>query len=157
LPRKSNNKQFRYYLKEHVIGSANKIKEKFPPISEVVNKKKEILKIKTIYDLRGIHSNIFLLVAKSKSQSRKTRYFLATSLASQSSDLLVELAKDYALEHSLKLLQYSLHPKNFRTNLLILCEIMNSEEYLNSIKLLQTIWQDFRKKIVKIKEIIDNE
>jgi hypothetical protein len=34
---------------------------------------------------------------------------------------------------------------------------MNSEEYLNSIKLLQTIWQDFRKKIVKIKEIIDNE
>ena len=137
-----NQEDLKSYLENNVIKSAIKLKGKFAPFSEPVDKMPKTLPIKRIYNLKEQLKNFFLIIVKNYSSQLKDRYFLATILASQSSDFLVSLAKDYATRNNLKLIQYSLFPKNNRISLLSLKEIRSIEDYSSSIERLK----DFKKK-----------
>ncbi len=136
--------------------SKKKIKGKFPPISELVNKVPKTLKINAILDLSSTAKNFYLFIVKNHSNQQKIRYFLTVSLATQSSDLLVSLAREYVTTHKdLKLIQYSIHPIHNRVNLLLLKELKIIEDYKDSIELLKPIRQNFRRKLEKIKTSIE--
>ena len=100
---------------------------------------------------------LYLIVAKNYSKKPNFRYFLAINLSSQSSDLLVNLARDYAIKHNLKLIQYSILRKTYRISLLSLKEIVSIEEYTNSIKILNNFRIEFRKNLVKIKNLVEDK
>jgi len=134
------------------------IKGKFPPISELVDKAPKTLKINAILDLSDTAKNFYLFMVKNHSNQPKVRYFLAISLASQSSDLLVSLARDLVLKgENLRLIQYSIHPIHNRVNLLLLKELKKIADYEDSIDLLNSIRQSFRKKLEKIKTLIEDK
>ena len=146
------------YIQKDLLKKLKKIKGKFPPISEIVERNPKTLPIKAIYDLRSTNKNFYLLLVKDKSNQLKKRYFIANTLASQSSDLLVSLAREYIKENEdLKLIQYSIHSKHYRVNLLLLKELKRIEDYKDSIELLIPIRQSFRKKLEKIKTSIENK
>jgi len=151
-----NQEVIKSYLENNVIKSAIKLKGKFAPFSEPVDKTPKTLPIKRIYNLKEQLKNFFLIIVKNYSSQPKVRYFLATILASQSSDFLVSLAKDYATRNNLKLIQYSLFPKK-RINLLSLKEIRTIEDYSSSIELLKDFKKKFRKTLEKIRNLVENE
>ncbi|MFX0046768.1 MAG: hypothetical protein ACFE8G_01240, partial [Candidatus Hermodarchaeota archaeon] len=91
----------RNYLKKSILKDAKKIKNKYPPISEKVNRITYSLKIKNIYELEGNLNNLFIIITKNYAKNPRNRYFLAILLASQSSDLLVNLAKEYSRKNNL--------------------------------------------------------
>ncbi|MFX1588349.1 MAG: hypothetical protein ACFFC1_09355, partial [Promethearchaeota archaeon] len=135
------------FIKDEIIKKVKKIKGKHPPISELVNNVSKSLSIEKIYDLRKKKKYFFLFIVKNYSKQPKLRYFLAILLANNSSDLLVQLARDYAIKHDLKLIQYSLFPKTLRIQLLLLKEIKNVEDYTNSIEKLNHFRKEFRSKL----------
>ncbi len=145
-----DEKTFKFYIKNEVIKNAKKLKGKFHPFSELVNSIPKILTIKKCYELKGQLKNFYLILVNNYSKKPKIRYFLAISLASQSSDFLVSLAKKYANENGLKLIQFSIYPKTFRINLLSLKELNNVEDYSFSLKLLKQFRKDFRKKLINL-------
>ena len=149
-----NQEVLKSYLESNVIKSAIKLKGKFAPFSEPVDKTPKTLPIKRIYNLKEQLKNIFLIIVKNYSNQPKVRYFLAIILASQSSDFLVSLAKDYATRNNLKLIQYSIFPKNIRISLLSLKEIRTIEDYLSSIELLKDFKKKFRKTLEKIRNLV---
>ncbi len=149
-----NQEVLKSYLESNVIKSAIKLKGKFAPFSELVDKTPKNLPIKRIYNLREQLKNIFLIIVKNYSNQPKVRYFLAIIIASQSSDFLVSLAKDYATRNNLKLIQYSLFPKNIRISLLSLKEIRTIEDYSSSIELLKDFKKKFRKTLEKIRNLV---
>ncbi len=151
-----NQEGLKSYLESNVIKSAIKLKGKFPPFSELIDKSQKTLSIKHIFNLKEQFKNIFLIIVKNYSNQPKVRYILAIILASQSSDFLVSLAKDYATRNNLKLIQYSLFPKK-RINLLSLKEIQTIEDYSSSIDLLKDFKKKFRKTLEKIRNLIENE
>ena len=151
-----NQEGLKSYLETNVIKSAIKLKGKFAPFSESVDKIPKTLQIKRIYKLKEQLKNFFLIIVKNYSNQPKVRYFLAIILASQSSDFLVSLAKDYATRNNLKLIQYSLFPKK-RINLLSLKEIRTIEDYSSSIELLKDFKKKFRKTLEKIRTLVENE
>lgn len=152
-----NQDVLKSYLESNVFKSAIKLKGKFAPFSEPVDKTPKTLPIKRIYNLKEQLKNFFLIIVKNYSNQPKVRYFLAIILASQSSDFLVSLAKDYATRNNLKLIQYSLFPKNIRISLLSLKEIRTIEDYSSSIELLKNFKKKFRKTLVKIRNLVENE
>jgi hypothetical protein len=152
----TDQEDFTSYLRKTVISDALKLRGKFLPISESVRDARKKIKIKFIHDLSTILKNFYLIVAKNYSSQPKVRYFLVINLASQSSDFLVNLARDYALNHNLKLIQYSLFPETHRISLLSLKEIVSIEEYTNSIEILKNFRIEFRKTLDKIKTKINN-
>ena len=149
-----NQEVLKSYLESNVIKSAIKLKGKFAPFSEPVDKTPKTLPIKRIYNLKEQLKNFFLIIVKNYSNQPKVRYFLAIILASQSSDFLVSLAKDYATRNNLKLIQYSIFPKNIRISLLSLKEIRTIEDYLSSIELLKDFKKKFRKTLEKIRNLV---
>ena len=149
-----NQEVLKSYLESNVIKSAIKLKGKFAPFSEPVDKTPKTLPIKRIYNLKEQLKNIFLIIVKNYSNQPKVRYFLAIIIASQSSDFLVSLAKDYATRNNLKLIQYSIFPKNIRISLLSLKEIRTIEDYLSSIELLKDFKKKFRKTLEKIRNLV---
>jgi len=149
-----NQEVLKSYLDSNVIKSAIKLKGKFAPFSEPVDKTPKTLPIKRIYNLKEQLKNFFLIIVKNYSNQPKVRYFLAIILASQSSDFLVSLAKDYATRNNLKLIQYSIFPKNIRISLLSLKEIRTIEDYLSSIELLKDFKKKFRKTLEKIRNLV---
>jgi hypothetical protein len=100
---------------------------------------------------------MFLFSVKNYDKLPKIRYFLAMQLASQSSDFLVALSRDFAIKNDLKLIQYSIVPKTTRISLLSLKEIKEIEDFEKSIGMLQDFRERFRKKIAKIKDLVKNE
>jgi len=78
-------------------------------------------------------------------------------LAHNSSDLLVQLARDFAVRNDLKLIQYSIFPKNFRIQLLLLKEIEKAKDYTSFIEILKTYRRQFRHKLERIKNLVENE
>jgi hypothetical protein len=137
-------------LNTHKLKSARK----FPAISEVRKNKSFQLKVKNIYQLKDTLKNTYLIVVKNYKKEPKIRYFLAHSLASVSSDLLVYLARDFAREHNLKLIQYSLYPKLLRLNLLCLKELTDSEKYMNIIKLFKEFDLVLERRLKNLKKLI---
>jgi len=97
-----------------------------------------------------------MIIAKSKNE--KLKYLICITLASQSSDFLVSLArKTIKDEPSLRLLQFSLIPKHLRVNLLCLKEIEHEDDLQGSINLLKEVRSRFRKTLEKITSQMDND
>ncbi|MFX1488689.1 MAG: hypothetical protein ACFFBI_06040 [Promethearchaeota archaeon] len=152
-----NEKQLRSLITDKIKKSNNKIKGKHPPIAEIVDKKSYSLPVKSIYDLNAYHKRFYFITVKNYRKQPKFRYFLAISLANSSSDLLVLLASNIAIENDLKLIQYSIYPKPVRIQLFSLKEIKSREDYETFIKVLNEIRREFRDKLVKLKNLIENK
>jgi len=148
---------FQSFIKNEVIKKGNKLKGKHAPISEIIDRIPKSLSIDKIIDLGEKKKNYFLLIVKNYIKQPKFRYFLAISLANNSSDLLVHIAKDYAIENDLKLIQYSIFPKTLRIQLLLLKEIKKVDDYTNYITKLSNIRKEFRINLGKIKDLLENK
>ena len=147
----SNQKTLETHVKSNIIKNSKKIREKHSNISEIVDKIPKTLEVKTIYDLSKSFKNMYLMVVRNHSKQPKTRYFLAISLASQSSDLLVNLTRELVKEgDEIKLIQFSIHPKSMRVSLLALKELNSAENYSQLIGLLQELRKQFRQKLTKM-------
>ncbi len=107
------------------------------------------------YDLSEKFKNLYLFIVKNYLKQPKERYFLAVILASQSSDLLVSLANEFAQKNALKLVQYAINPKQLRVSLISLKEIENIEDYSFLVELLKEFRAFFRKMLGKIKNTIE--
>ncbi|MBY8985552.1 MAG: hypothetical protein KGD65_10810 [Candidatus Lokiarchaeota archaeon] len=153
----SNGKDIESFIRYDIINKIKKIKGKHPPIAEIVENKPRALSVKSVHDLNKKLKNFYLITLKNYSKQPKLRYFLTISIANNSSDLLVQLARDIVLKHNLKLIQYSFYPKTLRIQLLCMKEIQKTEDYNNSVKILKSIRKDFREKLGRIKNLIENE
>ena len=145
------------YLKSKVIKNAQKLRGKFAAISELIEDTLRTLTVQNIFKLGDELKGLFLVSVKNYYKYPKIRYFLAIQLASQSSDFLVALSRDFAIKNDLKLIQYSVVPKTTRISLLSLKEIKEIEDFEKSIGILQDFREKFRKKIAKIKNLVENE
>ena len=137
------------FIKQNIGKSAKKIKGKHSPISEIVDKTPKILKIEKIFSLGERLKNLFIIVAENYTKQPKNRYFLAVLIASQSSDLLANLAKK-SIGEDIKLIQYCLYQKTSRVNLLALKELKSPKEYENTILLLQELRKTYRTKLMNL-------
>jgi hypothetical protein len=139
-----NYRTLKKYIVKEVIPNSIKLKGKFAPISEIVANIPKILSIKSIHKLNDVYKDFYLIIVKNYLKQPKERYFLAIVLATQSSDLLVILAKDYAKTNELKLIQYNIIPKSIRTSLLSLKELTSVRGYPILTDLLVRFRQNFR-------------
>jgi hypothetical protein len=76
-------------------------------------------------------------------------------LATQSSDLLVSLAKEFSKKNRLKLIQFSLHPQHFRVGLFSLKEMHNKNNFSEVINLLKEFRIIYRKDLEKLGKLIE--
>ncbi len=143
------------HLKKEIIKDAKRLKNKYPPISEKVNGITKVLKVKKIYELKGNLNNFILIATKNYAKNPKFKYFLAILLASQSSDLLVNLAKEYSKKNNLKLIQFSLHPQHSRVCLFTLKEIEIKDNIAEVVKLLKEFRILYRKDLDNLGKIIE--
>jgi hypothetical protein len=125
-----------------------------PPISELVKKERKRLKVKKIYSLKESRKGLYLFMVRNYKKPPKYRYFIAISLAGQSSDLLVYLAKDFALKKEVKLLQYSIYPEHNRVNLLGLKEITEVEKFEEIIDILGKYKNLLKGRMERIRDIV---
>lgn len=144
------------YIEKEILKNAKKLRGRHTSISEIVDRMPRTLKIKDIYKLQGELQNFYLFISKNYNKIPKIRYFLVISLASQSSDLLVSLAKDFAKQNNLKLIQYSIFPKTLRINLLSIKELNEIEDYSKSIQILLKFKKEFQERIANIRNLIEN-
>ncbi len=153
----SNLKELKLFIEKNVIKNMKKVRGKHAPIAEIIDNKFYNLSVKSIYDLKEKYKNLFLFIVKNYSKTPKLRYFLVISLANNSSDFLVQLAKDLAIKNDLKLIQYSIFPKNLRIQLLLIKQINQIEDYYNFIERLKFFRMEFRNKLEKIKNLVENK
>jgi len=153
----SNLKELKMFIERNIIKNMKKVRGKHAPIVEIVENTSYELSVKSIYDLRPKFKNFFLFIAENYSKQPKFRFFIAIILANNSSDLLVILARDYAIKNKLKLIQYSIFPKNLRIQLLSIKEVKHIDNFTNLIEILKGFRQIFRNKLVKLKNSIENE
>jgi len=150
-----NKENLQSYLKKEILKDAKRIKNKYPPISEKVNGISKPLKIKSIYELKGNFNNFIFITTKNYAKNPRYRYFLAILLASQSSDLLVSLAKQFSKENRLKLIQFSLYPQHFRVGLFSLKEINGKNDFSEAVNLLKEYRILYRKDLEKLRKLIE--
>lgn len=150
-----NKENLQSYLKEEILKDAIKLKNKFPPISEKVNGIFKSLKIKNIYKLKGKLTNFIFIKTKNYTKTPRYRYFLAILLASQSSDLLVSLAKEFSKKNGLKLIQFPLYPQHFRVGLFSLKEMHNKNNFSEIINLLKEFRIFYRKDLENLGKLIE--
>ncbi len=153
----STQVDLRSFIKNEIIKNLKKIRGKHAPISEIVINVSKTLTVEKIYDLNENDKNCFFFIVKNYSKTPKLRYFLAISLANNSSDFLVQIAKDYAIKNDLKLVQYSIFPRMLRIQLLLLKELKQFEDYNNALEIFTIIRRKFRAKLDKIKNLVENE
>jgi hypothetical protein len=155
----SNSKEedFESFIKSDVTYKIKKVRGNHPPIAENVENMPHSLSVKSIYNLSKNLKNFYLITLKNYSKKPKSRYFLVISFANHSSDLLVQLAREIVLKHNLKLIQYSIYPKTLRIQLLCMKEIHKIKDYENSINILKLIRKRFREKLVRLKNLVENE
>jgi hypothetical protein len=148
-------KMIKALIKEQTV----KVKGKFLPISEKHDYGRKILTVKKIYSFTNEKlANFYLIEAKNYLKGQKMRYFIAISLAGQSSDLLVMLARKCVLnDDSLRLIQYPFNVKNYRLSLLCLKEIRPDMSMMNSFDLLKDIRKNFRTRLHSFNDLINNE
>ena len=150
-----NKENLQSYLKKEILKDAERLKNKYPPISEKVNGISKSLKIKNIYQLKGNFNNFIFITTKNYAKNPRYRYFLAILLASQSSDLLVSLAKEFSKKNRLKLIQFSLRPQHFRVGLFSLKEIRNKDNISETVDLLKEFRIMYRKDLEKLGKLIE--
>ena len=95
----SSLKELKHFIKSSVIKNKKKVRGKHSPMAEIVGGTLHSLPVKFIHDLKEKLKHFYLIGVKNYSKPPKLRYFLAISLANNSSDLLVQLAKDYAVKN----------------------------------------------------------
>ena len=100
--------------------------------------------------------NFIFITTKNYTKNPKHRYFLAILLASQSSDLLVNLAKEFSKKNRLKLIQFALHPQHFRVGLFSLKELQNKDNISEIVSLLKTFRIKFRKDLENLGKLIEH-
>ena len=142
-------------VKQNLLSKGTKLKNKYPPISEKVNGISKSLKIESIYELKGNLNNFIFITTKNYAKNPKYRYFLAILLASQSSDLLVNLAKEFSKKNRLKLIQFPLHPQHFRVGLFSLKELQNKDNLSEVVNLLKEFRIMYRKDLEKLGKLIE--
>ena len=143
------------YLKKEILKDAQRLKNKYPPISEKVNGISKSLRIKNIYKLKGNLNNFIFIKTKNYTKNPRYRYLLAILLATQSSDLLVSLAREFSKKNRLKLIQFSLHPQHFRVGLFSLKEMHNKNNFSEVINLLKEFRIIYRKDLEKLGKLIE--
>jgi len=153
----SSQIDLRSFIKNEITKNFKKIRGKHASISEIVDNTSKTLQVEKLYDLREKEKNCFLFIVKNYSKTPKLRYFLAISLANNSSDFLVQIAKDWAVKNDLKLIQYSIFSRNLRIQLLLLKEIKQYDDYTNFLEKLTIIRGKFRTKLERIKNLVENE
>ncbi len=149
-----SQRDLRGFLQNKLIKKSKKLKGKFAPFSEFIDNEIRVLKINKIYNLSEKFKNLYLFIVKNYLKQPKERYFLAVILASQSSDLLVSLANEFAQKNALKLVQYAINPKQLRVSLISLKEIESIEDYSFSVELLKEFRTFFRNMLGKIKNTL---
>ena len=142
-------------LKKEILKDSKRLKNKYPPISEKVNGISKPLKIKNIYELTGNLNNFIFITTKNHAKNPRYRYFLAILLASQSSDLLVNLAKEYSKNNRLKLIQFSIHPQHHKVGLFSLKELQNKDAISETVNLLKEFRIVYRKDLEKLTKLIE--
>ena len=152
-----NNKVLKDFIEKKIVKSAKKVKGKHFPLSEIVDAVPKTLSVKKIYRVEQQFKNMFLIVVKNHHKLPNIRYFLAVQLASQSSDLLARIARNYAVKNDLKLIQYPIYPKTLRINLLALKELNIVENYSKSIEILENFKNLFNKKLKKLNELLESK
>ena len=151
-----NEKDFKLRIKEELLKDSNRLREKYPPLSDILNGIKIELRIDHIYQLMG-DLNYFYVI-KVKSKGMKLRYIMCINLASQSSDFLVNIARKIIKgRNNLKLLQFSLIPKHLRVNLLCLKEIEIEDDLQEIVKLLKEVRDTFRTSLEKLTFQMEND
>jgi len=147
-----NKKEFsRLDISFLLKNKVKKLRYKYPPIMKMVKGTQVILKIKRVYSLIDDFKNLYLFKVKSRGYKRKKHYILAISLASQSSDLLVMLARKLIKKiDSLRLIQFPIIPKHFRVNLMAIKEIDLMDDTSESIKVLQEVRKEFRNRLFQL-------
>ncbi|MFX0025683.1 MAG: hypothetical protein ACFE8M_04650 [Candidatus Hermodarchaeota archaeon] len=154
----SSSESLESFLKTEIIKEAKELKGRYPSISEIVGGAPRILKVKNIYEMKEEFKNYYLIRVKNYYNEPKFRHFLGIILASQSSDFLVLITKELIKDiGNIKLIQFSIYPKNFRISLLSLKEILNKEDFLKSVKILKDLRINFKKKLDNIKNLIENK
>ena len=154
---KSTDIDLKSFIKNKIIKDIKKIRGKHASISEIDHNLPKTLTVEKVYDLSEKDKNFYLFIVKNYSKTPKLRYFLAISLANNSSDFLVQIAKDWAVKNDLKLIQYSIFPRMLRIQLLLIKEIKQFEDYNISVEKLAFIRRKFRIKLDKIKNLVENE
>jgi len=152
-----SEKELKSFVESEVIKDIKKIRGKKAPIAEIVDNTLLALPVKSIYDMNEVIKKFYFFIVENHLKQPKLRYFLTITLAGNSSDLLVQLAKEFAIKNGLKLIQYSIYPKTLRTQLLSMKEIKNPTDYSNSIEVLKAFRKDFREKLVRLKKLVENE
>ena len=151
----SKRKLLDSYINSEVIKNARRLKNRYPPISEMIDAVRKVLKVEDLYELSKEYKNFYLIKVRNYKNIPKIRYFLTIVLASQSSDFLAIIAKDHIKEmDNINLIQFSIHPKNLRISLLALNELNNKDDFLNSVKLLRDLRIIFRKRIANINNLL---
>ena len=143
------------HLKKEILKDAKRLKHKYPPISEKVNGISKSLKIKNIYKLKGNLNNFIFITTKNYAKNPRYRYFLAILLASQSSDLLSGLAKEFSKKNRLKLIQFSIYPQHFRVGLFSLKELRSKNDISEAVNLLKEFKTIYRKDLEKLGKLIE--
>lgn len=156
MTKKNNEKEeLSNRIKEKLLGDSHRLKEKYPPLSYIINDTQITLQISRIYELSGDLKQLYIIMGKSKEKILK--YLFCIKLASQSSDFLVNIArKTIENESNLRLLQFSLIPKHLRLNLLCLKEIEHEDGLQDIIDLLKQIRSRFRKTLDKLISQMEN-
>ena len=132
--------------------NGKKLRGKHSPLSELVDNVPKILKIEKIYILPE-SKNVILFIIKNHLKLPKKRIFLAISIASQSSDLLVNIAKNVSKNNeNIRFVQYSLYPDTSRVNLIAMLELHTQGEYERSIDCLSELRKKYRKELISIAE-----
>ena len=152
----NDEEKLKSFLKRELLTDAKRLKNNYPPISENIKGVPKSLKIKKIYELKENHKNFYLIIAKNYSKKPRYRHFLAVLLASQSSDLLVSLAKGFSKEYNLKLIQFSIYPQHFRVSLFSLKELNATDNISELINLLKEFRNKYRKELENFKKLIKN-
>ncbi|MHA1456440.1 MAG: hypothetical protein ACTSR5_10740 [Promethearchaeota archaeon] len=81
-------------IKEKLLRDSRRLKEKYPPLSDIINGTQFTLQINRLYELSGDLRQFYIMIAKSKkSKNGNLKYLICITLASQSSDFLVSLAR----------------------------------------------------------------
>ncbi|MHA2281826.1 MAG: hypothetical protein ACXAC5_13365 [Promethearchaeota archaeon] len=142
-------------IRSDIINKIKKIKGKHPPIAEIIENKSHSMSVKSIHNMNKKLKNFHFFTLKNYSKQPKLRYFLTISIANNSSDLLVQLAREMVLKHDLKLIQYSIYPKTLRIQLLCMKEIRKIEDYNTSVKILNSIRKEFREKLGRLKNLVE--
>ena len=152
-----SEKELKSFVESEVIKDIKKIRGKKAPIAEIVDNTVLALPVKSIYDMNEMIKRFYFIILQSHLKQPKLRYFLTISLANNSSDLMVQLAQEFARKNGLKLIQYSIYPKTVRTQLLSMKEIKKIEDYNDSIEVLKKARNEFRKRLVALKNLVENK